>query len=106
MTSPNNFEISVSNVSANSLTTGNTKAYRNFMNVTITRSLYGYSLGANVGIVFESGSTDQISNGVYVLNTIVDAFSYNVKHTGITIHTGNLSNLVANTTGYCYAAAT
>lgn len=83
---------------------GNLTVYRNFMNVTINRSGHGFTLGDDAAIQLESGDFANISNGIYFVNYVLDTDVYQIKHDEITI-TGNITNLLTNTTGTVYVSA-
>lgn len=82
---------------------GNITVYRNYMNVIINRTDHGFSIGSNVALMFETGNLANISNGIYRVNSVANSNTYNVMHDAITI-TGNLSNLIDNSTGQVYVS--
>lgn len=84
-------------------TNGNMTVYRNFMNVTINRTGHGFTAGQNVAVQFETGNLANISNGVYLVNSVANTNTYNILHDAITI-TGNINNLIANANGTVYVS--
>lgn len=82
---------------------GNLTVYRNFMNVTINRTDHGFVLSDNVTVQFETGNLASIANGIYKVNSVANTNTYNILHNAITI-SGNISNLLSNSTGQVYVS--
>lgn len=82
---------------------GNLTVYRNYMNVTINRTNHGFSLGSNVAVMFETGDLANIANGIYLVNSVANTNTYNIMHNAITI-SGNISNVLSNTSGTVYVS--
>lgn len=83
---------------------GNLTVYRNNMNVTINRVNHGFSSGNNVLVMFDTGDLTNVSNGIYLVNSVANNNTYNIIHNAITIK-GNISNLISVTTGNVYVSA-
>jgi hypothetical protein len=100
VTSSSSMTLNTPNVlSANGLVT----VYRGYVNVGISRSSHGFSVGNTVNMLFDSGNLESIANGVYTVNKITDSSTYNVKHTGVVV-SSNLSNLLPNNSGDVYVS--
>lgn len=82
---------------------GNLTVYRNYMNVTINRTGHGFSVGNNVAVQFETGNLANVSNGIYKINRVANTNTYNILHNAITI-SGNINNLLSNSSGIVYVS--
>jgi hypothetical protein len=82
---------------------GDLTVYRNYMNVTLNRTNHGFTVGDNVAIQIETGDLANVANGIYVVTSVANTNTYNILHDAITI-TGNLSNLLNNSSGQVYVS--
>lgn len=80
---------------------GTIVVYRNYSNVSITRTGHGLNPGDLVNVLFDTGDLANIGNGVFTVTSVANSNTFNIKHTDIKM-SDNLSSLFANNTGIVY----